>query len=239
MKTSDKLKSVIGWLENPNNELIVAAENSGDEIKLHLIASGLVEAAEALKNYADKIEQIENAESVDVSNLDVVAELAEEFDKDPALQSYASALDELLITIAAPKDWQAAYKKLEDARLDELKRKYQEPKEILDEKNKTAAKDYEKDLKDSPKMKSARILSEPLDSRYCPDHAGAQIMRIGERTWQCSLDGKVYSYLDGFEKLDGTKVPGSSVENQSSVLDNVVPQIFDFTTRQDRYGDKK
>lgn len=237
MKTSDKLKSVIGWLENPDNELVVSAEKSGDEIKLHLVASGLVEAAEALKLYADKIEQIENAEPmVNEQTLDSLAEIAEEFDKDPELQSYASALDELLITIAAPKNWQEARQKLEDNRLDELKRKYHETKEKLDDKNKTAG--VEKDLEKSDKMKPVRVLSEPLDTRYCPDHPGAQILRIGERTFQCSMDGKVYSYLDGFEKLDGKKVPGSSVENQSSVLDNVIPQIFDFSTRQDRYGDK-
>lgn len=236
-RTSDKLNSVISWLENSENDLLLSAGN--DEIKLHLVAEALVAASNELQKAAEMIAKIEDAEpTLSTESLDELASLAEVLDKsgDEDLKKYASTLDMLLMTIASPKGWQEAFKKLEDSRIEELKRKYVGTKEKLDERNKISG--MKEAVDDSKIYQTHRVLSEPLDTRYCPDHSGVQVMRVGEREVQCALDGKVYSYLEGFTKLDGTKVPGSTVELQSSVMDNVIPQSFDPEAKSNRSGAK-
>jgi hypothetical protein len=55
----------------------------------------------------------------------------------------------------------------------------------------------------------------PLNTRYCPDHIGVSVSRVGENTYQCPLDGKIYNYETGWEDYDGNKHPGGSVAEQT------------------------
>jgi hypothetical protein len=86
-------------------------------------------------------------------------------------------------------------------------------------------------------MKEYKTLEAPLNSRSCPDHPGAQIKRIGEHEFQCSLDGKVYNYESGYKMLDGSKVPGGDVAGQTQ-MQMTHHQVFDSVpdTRAERMG---
>ena len=54
-----------------------------------------------------------------------------------------------------------------------------------------------------------------LSTRYCPDHRGVQAARIGQHTYQCPLDGKIYNYEEGYTNYEGQIVPGGSVAEQT------------------------
>jgi len=54
-----------------------------------------------------------------------------------------------------------------------------------------------------------------LSTRYCPDHNGAQAIRIGEHIYQCPIDGKKYNYETGYVNYEGQIVPGGSVAAQT------------------------
>jgi hypothetical protein len=54
-----------------------------------------------------------------------------------------------------------------------------------------------------------------LSTRYCPDHIGAQAIRIAEHIYQCPLDGKIYNYDTGYVNYQGQKVLGGSVKEQT------------------------
>jgi len=79
-------------------------------------------------------------------------------------------------------------------------------------------------------------LEAPLSTRYCPDHPGVQIARVGEHLWQCELDKKSYNFETGFELNNGSKVPGGDVAQQTQGLNLPYHAIFD--TREGRLGQK-
>jgi hypothetical protein len=54
-----------------------------------------------------------------------------------------------------------------------------------------------------------------LSTRHCPDHIGYDLGRIGENTYQCSLDGQVYNWEAGWTDYQGNKHPGGSVAGQT------------------------
>jgi hypothetical protein len=203
------------------------------------VAHSCVEAANALKKAASTVESIEPAEESKITpeSIQSLAELASALDAtdDPELQKQASVIDELLLTIAAPPN--AASEKLAatNDRLEELKKKYQNPSKELDETNKIA--DTRKGVEKSDFIKEYRILEAPLSTRYCPDHPGTLISRVGEHLWQCELDKKLYNFETGFELNNGTKVPGGDVANQTMGVN--VPYHAIFDTREGRLGSNK
>lgn len=231
------LNAIASWLESPDNEAILLAEN--DDICLQIVAESCVEAAYALKKAAETVEAIEPpAESVITpESIDLTANLAAALDNsdDPELKKMASVLDELLLSIAAPPNAYAERKDLQDQRLIELKKKYENPSQLLKDSNKIS--DSEKAIEKSNMTKEYQILEAPLSTRYCPDHAGAQIARVGEHIWQCDLDKKTYNFETGFVLANGNKVPGGDVANQTQGLD--VPSHAIFDTREGRLGYNK
>jgi len=54
-----------------------------------------------------------------------------------------------------------------------------------------------------------------LSTRYCPDHVGVQMGRVGESIYQCPLDGKAYNWDTGYTDYEGNQVPGGSVAAQT------------------------
>ena len=100
----------------------------------------------------------------------------------------------------------------------------------LEELNKVV--ESQKAIQQSQMTKQYRIMEAPLSSRYCPDHPGTQIARVGEHMWQCELDKKTYNFENGFELNNGSKVPGGDVANQTQVLETPYHAIFD--TREGR-----
>ena len=234
MRISEMLTAIAAWLESPNNEALLLAEN--DEECLQIVANACVEAAALLKITAEAVEDIEPpAESnITPEALDDLAQLATAFDEsgDPALQKQASVIDELLLTIASPPDAMLQRKDLVDKRLDELKKKYEQPSKELAENNKIA--DSIKAIDKSNMVKEMNILEAPLSSRYCPDHPGTQIARIGEHMWQCELDKKTYNYETGFTLNNGNKVPGGDVASQTQGPN--IPYYAIFDSRESRLG---
>jgi hypothetical protein len=232
MRIAELLNSIASWLESPDNEALLLAEY--DEQCLKVVAESCVSAAAALKKAATKVESIEPPEEslITEESIEGIANLASALDSsgDPELMKQASVLDELLLTIAAPPNALKDKKAAEDLRLEELKKKYHSAKEEIDDNNKVA--ESIKAIDKSNMTKEYRILEAPLSTRYCPDHAGVQISRIGEHFWQCELDKKTYNFETGFELNNGTKVPGGDVANQTQGLSNPTESIFD--TREGR-----
>jgi len=232
MRISEMLTAIASWLESPDNEAILLAEY--DEECLQIVANSCVQAAALLKITAEAVEDIEPPEESKITpeSVEELANLATALDEsgDPALQKQASVIDELLLTIASPPDAVAQRQDLLDKRLEEVKKKYEQPRKDLSEVNKIA--DSEKLIENSNMTKQMDILEAPLSSRYCPDHPGAQMARVGEHMWQCELDKKIYNFETGFTLNNGTKVPGGDVSNQTKAFDAPFYNIFD--SREDR-----
>jgi len=229
MKSYKKLLALASWLENPDNEILNSVEDN-DQV-LNKVAESLVLAAEELRKGASELEQME--QGLAPSDLDEVAQLATAFDNsgDPDLLKIASVLDEILLTIGAPKDAVAQFKKAEEDKIEELKKKYNQTldRQHQDSKVSEAVEAIEK----SEAGKQYITLEAPLSTRTCPDHPGLQVERIGEDVWRCSLDNKVYNFRTGFTTLKGNKVPGGATENQS-LLDKRTPSEMTFSTRESR-----
>lgn len=237
MRIADLLLSIASWLESPNNEAILLSEYNDDCLKV--VSESCVQAAAALKKAASTVEIIEPKEQskITAESIEDLANLATALDESGIidLQKQASVLDELLLTIATPPNAVADKLAATNDRLEELKKKYQNPAKELDETNKIA--DTRKAVEKSPMVKEYKVLEAPLSTRYCPDHPGAPVSRVGEHLWQCELDKKTYNYETGFELNDGTRVPGGDVANQTMGIN--VPYHAIFDTRIDRLQTNK
>jgi hypothetical protein len=237
MRTAELLNAMAAWLESPNNEAMLLAE--ADEKCMQVVAESCVLAAALLKKAADEVDAIEPpAESLlTPESIEETAALAFAFDSsdDPQLKKMASVLDELLLTIAAPPNAYAERKDLQDQRVVELKKKYEQPRETLRDYHKIG--DAERAIEQSGFTKQYKILEAPLSTRTCPDHPGAQMARVGEHMFQCELDKKTYNYETGYTLDNGSKVPGGDVAAQTQGLEIPFHAIFD--TREGRLNYSK
>lgn len=237
MRIAELLTAIASWLESPNNEAMLLAEYDMD--CLAVVGSSCVEAAHALRKAAQEVDSIEPAPEPTISaeSIEELANLATALDSsgDPLLRKQASVLDELLLSIAAPPNAYAMRQDLQEQRLVELKKKYEMPREKLRESNKIA--DSERGIDKSQFTKQFKIMEAPLSTRYCPDHAGVQIARVGEHVWQCEMDKKTYDFENGFTLENGNKVPGGDVSQQTQGLNVTNHAIFD--TREGRLNTNK
>ena len=233
MKLSDKLLLIAGWLESSENDLLVNAEQ--DEKHLEIVAAALVKAADAFYASAEEVEKIEPNDGLTTDKLDELAAVAKAFDEsdDELLRKQASVLDDILFTLAVPENAVMNAKKAEEAKIDELKKKYQDTKNKLDNMNKVS--DSIKDIEKSPVAKKYKILEAPLSTRYCPQHHGFGVIRVGEHRYQCPVDGKIYDYETGFTDIDGSHTPGGSVSEQTKVPQHQNTNTI-FDTRSQRLG---
>jgi hypothetical protein len=231
MKLSEKLLKLAEILGGEKNELLVAAEN--DELCLTIVATALVSAAEAVRIAAEEIALVEPASDITEEKLDEMAAVASAFDDsgDELLVRQASVLDELLLTIGAPKGINYKYSQVEETKIDELKKKYQGPKKEHDEMNKVS--DALEKIKSAPIMKEYRVLQTSLSTRTCLKHPGQMLERIGENEYRCQLDGQIFNWEVGYE-LNNRHVPGSSVANQTPASHDVGHVIFQ--SRNDKLG---
>jgi hypothetical protein len=232
MRISEILNAMASWLESPDNEALLLAEY--DDKCLKIVASSCVEAASYLKIAADKVDEIEPPEESNLTpeSISQLANIATAFDSsnDPELKKQASVIDELLLTIAAPPNSLSKIKAAEEKKIDELKKRYEQPKEKMDELNKVS--DSVKAIDDSGLTKKYRILEAPLSTRYCPDHPGVQMARVGPNEFQCEMDKKIYNFETGFTMENGSKVPGGDVSEQTKGLNEPSHAIFDTRTER-------
>lgn len=183
----------------------------------------------------DKDQTVVTAESITE-----MAALASAFDKsgDELLMKQAAVLDEILLTIGANKRQVAEAKSAQDREVDRIKSF--SAKEDGEDPYTMVKAEHDKQLKVEDvrkeianKVKEYRPLEAPLMTRTCPDHPGAQMARIAEHTYQCSLDKAVYNYQNGFTTMKGNKIPGSSIMNQTQ--DHDKPNEFtSFDSRESR-----
>jgi hypothetical protein len=237
MRTAELLNAIASWLESPNNEAMQLAEDNQESLRV--VAESCVLAAALLKTAADEVDAIEPppVSLITPESIEEIAALAEALDSsdDPQLRKQASVLDELLLTIAAPPGAVAEKRAAENGRLEELRKKYQQPRETLHDYNKIGVS--EQAIEKSNFTKEYKIMEAPLSTRYCPDHPGVQISRKGEHVWQCEMDKKLYNFETGFELENGSKVPGGDVSQQTQGLNIPFHAIFD--TREGRLGYNK
>lgn len=233
MKTADILKAFADDLERENNEAILLSEENDEEILV--VATALVEAAAILRKAAEAVEKFEpEPGTFTPEQLEEMAAVAQAFDEsdDELLQKQANVLDMILQTIAAKPGEKSKYVEAETSRIESLKKKYEEVGKTSQEH--AMASEGVEAIKKSDYMKEYRPMEAPLQTRYCPDHAGVPTSRIEEHQYQCSIDGKVFDYENGFKTDKGDSVPGSSVSNQSQNLHGEQQNQFD--TRESRLG---
>ena len=170
-----------------------------------------------------------------------IGNLATAFDEtgDDSLSKIASVLDEILLTIAKPKNAIESIKLAEEAEIEKLRAKYKKNPEDLftlgnDAKQKLAD-EYTKEIND--KVKTYKPMEHALSTRHCPEHYGQSIARIGEGIWQCPLDKKIYDFNSGYKLMDGSIIPPSSVQNQTDNLQNHVPEHVSFSNREQKLND--
>lgn len=72
----------------------------------------------------------------------------------------------------------------------------------------------------------------PLQTRYCPNHIGVSMSRVGEGIYQCSLDGHIYDFNAGFTLENGDKIPPSSISNQTEMATPYASPARIFDSRQ-------
>lgn len=229
MRISEMLKAMASWLESPNNEALLLSEYDDDCIKI--VAESCLQAAEILKIAAQETDLLEPQEKTNLTpnSLNELAAIASEFDnsEDVNLKKQASVIDELLLTIAESREYVAKKKAEEDDRINKLKKNYDESSKRsseLDKKDKAS-----KNIDKSKYYKDVTLDTEPLQTRYCPDHPGVMARRVTDHKIQCPLDKKNYDYEAGFTLEDGTKVMGKSVDKQTDM--DTFQQASIFSTR--------
>jgi hypothetical protein len=231
MKLSDKLLTFARAMEDIENGFLIDAEC--DEKQMEIVANVLVAAANIIKKGAEEIAAIEPNDFT-AEKLEEMAAVAQAFDEsgDEMLMRQASVLDDILLTLAAPKGGIYDFKLQEENRLKDLKKRYQDVKKEQDELNKIS--DTKKDIEKSPYVKEYRPLEHALSTRYCPNHSGVSLVRISDNVFQCALDKEIIDFATGYTTLKGDKVPGGSVEEQTK--DRGAPGHTVFTSRNEIMG---
>lgn len=241
-----QIESLTESLLDSENEVIVWAEETDNPKVLAHAAHVLVKAAGALKEVSALTEKKLDYEmsveagSIHPRDIESLAALAAEFDAsdDEFLQKQAAVIDQLLINFAQ-RGLKSEAETAEEKELAKLRAKYRA--ESSDECYKGPREEHEKDIKAAEAIKAIknqvkeyRPLQTALSTRYCPDHPGTQVRRVGDNVYQCALDKKLYNYKEGFTTEKGNKVPGTDVANQTQNLGDRILEQMSFSTRESK-----
>lgn len=242
MAISMDLRVLARKLEKSSDDLLVDASTKGPEA-FEKVATAIAAASTLLEGVADDMDR--NAEfSITAQQLDEIVALATAFDQssDPLLKKQASVLDELLLSIAAPKNAARESRKVTDDEINRLREKrrsscreenYEDPRKAHADMNN--AKEQAKAV--AQQVKRYRPLEAPLQTRYPPDRPGGQMTRITDHVYQDIVTGIVYDFKAGYTTQKGNEVPGTSVENQTRQLGDSRNQSTSlFETRQSLMG---
>lgn len=242
MAISMDLRVLARKLEKSSDDLLISASKKSPDI-FEKVAMAIASASTLLEGVANDMDNHASFEMTP-QQLDEIAALASAFDEsgDPMLQKQASVLDELLLSIAAPKNAKAAASKVtqdEINRLRDERRKslnkacYTEARERLHmmENHENVAKAVEQQVKRFVPLEA------PLQTRYPPDRPGGQMTRITDGVYQDIVTGIIYDYKAGYKTQKGNEVPGGSVENQTRDLgDTRLQGTSLFETRDSLMG---
>lgn len=168
--------------------------------------------------------------------LDKLSKIADKLDAAGAGEQ-ADMIDEFLLKHAAKKskqkdsapesmvDWQDEEDTEQSKRYDSKHHHSMQIREPKTDKERLNLEGYS----DNHHVHSYQNVKEAASTRYCPEHIGITMGRVGESTFQCPLDGKMYNWEVGFTDYDGKFHSGGSVSSQttdSSGVD-VSHRIFD------------
>ena len=242
MAISMDLRVLARKLEKSSDDLLVSASKKNPDV-FQKVATAIVAASTLLEGVADDMDNHASFE-ITPQQLDEIAALASAFDEsgDPLLKKQASVLDELLLSIAAPKNAVAAARKVTEDEINRLRAErrkttgeeyYDEPRKRLStmESAQAQAKAVEQQVKRYVPMEA------PLQTRYPPDRPGGQMTRITDHVYQDIVTGIIYDYKAGYKTQKGNEVPGGSVENQTHDLGDIRDQGMSlFETRESLMG---
>lgn len=224
------------------SKLIHVAEKVGNEFGEKVAEGTLVDAIDFLSDKVNALEDwndrtMEDGQ-VSLAELEDLAILAAEFDKsgDPLLMKQANVIDEILLTIGTNAKAFAAAKSATDHQLDKIMGRNPVTKEYTVVK---AEHDKQNDVVGAKKaiedkVKEYRPMEAALSTRTCPDHPGAQLGRIADNTYQCSMDKGVYNFQSGYTSMKGNKIPGGDVANQTQALQDQSSEFTAFDSRESR-----
>jgi hypothetical protein len=239
MSDKEVFKAYHDVLDSIEKELTDLESDNYDVINMYkTLYSGLETLAYAFKSLPRKDSKEANAGVITEESLETLAIIASEFDKsdDELLRKQAAVFDEILLGFGASKRQVAEMKAAHDKEINRLKSQAADEKDPYtvarveqDKENKKT--EVEKAYKD--KVKEFRPMEASLMTRSCPDHPGAQMSRIAEHTFQCSLDKGIYNFQTGYTTLKGNKVPGGDVSEQTQSFDRT-NEITSFDTRESR-----
>jgi len=213
-------KDVEIFLANPTEE---AGESIGTKIKQYLEQSAVLSDEAA----ASEIERIEREKGVVwATKLDVLEKLAGLADRLDAIGApeEADLIDGFIEKHATDVE------RVGEADTEQSKRydsKYHHSLQVREPKAKQERIDREG--RDEHHVHTYQSSAGMLSSRYCPDHIGVQMGRVGENTFQCPLDGQIYNWESGWTDLDGNEHPGGSVAGQTPDSSGIATphRIFD------------
>jgi hypothetical protein len=242
MAISMDLRVLARKLEKSSDDLLVSASTKSPEV-FQKVATAVAAASTLLEGVADDMDSNASFE-ITPQQLDEIAALASAFDEsgDPLLKKQASVLDELLLSIAAPKNALTISRKATEDEINRLRAErrktrgeeaYDEPRQVLSEMEnaKAQAKAVEQQVKRYIPMEA------PLQTRYPPDRPGGQMTRITDHVYQDIVTGIIYDYKAGYKTQKGNEVPGGSVEAQTRELgDNRNQGSSLFETRESLMG---
>lgn len=238
----NKIKDLAKELSDKDNEIMVLAEETGDMDVLVRTAQSLLTSAAMLESLANSLEG--PSKKLDPEDLDEIASFATALDKsgNKQLQKQAAVIDQLLLNFGVAQTPEQAAKAAEETELGRLRRENRAKETerkyhslAQEQKEDYGAEESAKAIKDS--VQRYRPLETSLSTRYCPDHPGTSVIRVGDNVYQCPLDKKIYDWAGGFETLKGNQVPGSSVENQTDFLGDRKLEETHFSTRESRLGE--
>ncbi len=242
-------KEILGNLNDLITALAVAADESEDEHIEEVVDTALLDAMGTLTSAVRKVGEytLDKYSLISSKSLEEMTILASEFDKsgDPLLQKQAAVLDEILLTIGANKKTVSEAKSAQDLEVAKIKaaRDESEPKSKDPYTMVKAEHDKQNRVEEARKMiadkvKEYRPLEAPLMTRTCPDHPGAQMSRIAEGTFQCSLDKGIYNYQSGFTTMKGNRIPGGDVSNQTQALHDRPNEFTSFDSRESKLNNQ-
>lgn len=217
--TYELLNSVASWLEDPNNEVLELLED--DQKSLAAAAKACVISSAILKKAILDIQLTSGVEFEKTATddeltvaLNRIKDVADSLDEseDETQKKTAAVLDDLLIMLA-----------------NNTEKKEIQKKEYLDKieniKNATEKKDDKKEEKKPEYKNHKRILQTPLSTRHCPNCPGVSLARNSEAVYYCGNCQQEFNFDEGYDKLNGDKIPGSSLRNQTD-LQSRIPAVF-------------
>lgn len=222
--------SEIKHLADKDGPIMVIAERYLNDYNLENFASKLSTVTSLVQDLEDLFTN--NASKMSEEDVEELAALATALDEsgDEVLMKQASVLDEILISIGSDPKAQKAFKQAEEQEINRLKAKYNNK----DMKIVAKEGDYQEKARKAidENVKTYKPMEASLSTRYSPDMPGVSMVRISEGVYQCPVTKKIFDFRAGYTTVNGNKVPGTDVSNQTQGFD-FGGQHMNFSTRED------